>query len=122
MLVPLKHNMFMNRIDSKTRAAVISALVEGCSIRSTVRMTGVSKPVLKLLVEAGVVALKLQDQMFRNLTCQRIQVDEMWGFVAAKQRNVTPALAAKNPHAGDIWLWTAIDADTKLVPCWMLGN
>ena len=113
----------MNRIDSKTRAAVISALVEGCSIRSTVRLTGVSKPtVLKLLVESGAVRLKLQDRMFRNLTSERIQVDEMWGFVAAKQKNVTVAMAAKNPHAGDIWLWTAIDADSKLVPCWMLGN
>ena len=123
MPVQLKHNMFINRLDSKTRAAVISALVEGCSIRSTCRMTGASKPtVLKLLVEAGAMASKIQDKLFRNLTCKRVQVDEMWAFIAAKQRNVTPTLAAKNPHAGDVWLWVAIDADTKLVPSWMLGK
>jgi IS1 family transposase len=118
-----KHNSSMNRLDSKTRAAVISALVEGCSIRSTVRMTGVSKKcVMRLLVEAGAVASKYQDQAFRNLTCRRIQVDELWAFIGAKQKNVTPEIAAKNPNAGDIWLWVAIDADSKIVPCWMLGN
>ena len=86
-------------------------------------MTGVSKKtVMRLLVEAGAVASKFQDQMFRNLTCQRIQVDEMWAFIGAKQKNVTPEIAAKNPDAGDIWLWVAIDADSKIVPCWMLGG
>jgi len=86
-------------------------------------MTGASKPtVLKLLIEAGAVASKLQDEMFRNLTSQRIQVDEMWAFIAAKQRNVTDEMRAKNPDAGDVWLWVAIDADTKLVPSWMLGK
>lgn len=119
----VEYDEYMNRIDSKTRAAVISALVEGCSIRSTVRMTGVSKPtVLKLLVEAGAVALKYQDEAFRNLTCKRIQVDELWAFIGAKQKNVTQKIAAKNPDAGDIWLWIAIDADTKIVPSWMLGG
>ena len=113
----------MNRIDSKARAAVISALVEGCSIRSTVRLTGVSKPtVLKLLVDAGRVAVAFQDSIFRNLPCQKLQVDEMWAFIGAKQRNVTPEMAQRNPAAGDIWLWVAIDADTKLVPTWMLGQ
>lgn len=123
MHVPFKHNNCMNRLDSKARTAVISALVEGCSIRSTVRMTGVSKPtVLKLLVESGAMASTFQDRMFRNLTCKRIQVDELWGFIGAKAKNVTPAIAAKNPNAGDIWLWVAIDADTKIVPTWMLGG
>lgn len=113
----------MNRLDSKTRTAVISALVEGCSIRSTVRMTGVSKKtVMRLLIEAGAVASKYQDQVFRNLTCKRIQVDELWAFIVAKQKNVTPEIVAKNPNAGDIWLWIAIDADTKIVPTWMLGG
>ncbi len=77
---------------------------------------------MRLLVEAGAMASKFHDQMFRNLTCKRIQVDEMWAFIGAKQKNVTPAIAAKNPDAGDIWLWVAIDADTKIVPCWMLGG
>ena len=120
---PVKHNIFMNRIDSKTRAAVIAALVERCSIRSTVRLTGVSKPtVLKLLIEAGAVASKFQDRMFRNLNSKRLQVDELWGFIAAKQRNVTPEMAAKNPHAGNVWLWSCIDADSKIVLSWMLGD
>lgn len=113
----------MNKLDAKSRAAVIAALVEGCSIRSTVRMTGVSKPtVLKLLVDAGTVAAKYQDELFRNLNSKRIQVDEIWTYISAKQRNVTPEMAAKNPDAGDIWLWVAIDADSKLVPTWMLGG
>src|SRR6202790_1758056 len=98
----------MNRLDSKTRTAVISALVEGCSIRSTVRMTGVSKKcVMRLLVEAGAAASRYQDQVFRDLTCKRIQVDEQWAFSGAKAKNVTPKIAAKNPHAGDVWLWVA---------------
>src|SRR5258706_9693117 len=113
----------MNRLNSNKRAAVIAALIEGCSIRSTCRLTGVSKPtVLRLLVEAGAAASKFQDQMFRNLTCQRLQVDEQWAFCYAKARNVTPQIAAKNPSAGDVWLWVALDADTKIVPCWTLSG
>ncbi len=77
---------------------------------------------MRLLVEAGAVASQYQDDVFRNLSCQRIQVDEMWAFIGAKQKNVTPAIAAKNPSAGDIWLWVAIDPQTKLVPCWSLGD
>src|ERR1700693_4299420 len=105
MLVPLKHNRYMNPLDSEARARVINCLVEGCSIRSTVRMTGVAKKtVMRLLVEAGTVASKYQDEAFRNLTCKRIQVDEQWAFCYAKAKNVTPKIAAKNPHAGDVWL------------------
>jgi IS1 family transposase len=76
---------------------------------------------MRLLIEAGAVASKYQDQAFRNLTCQRLQVDEQWAFCYAKAKNVTPKIAAKNPSAGDVWLWVAIDADTKIVPCWMLS-
>jgi len=68
-----------------------------------------------------VVAASYQDRVFRKLRCRHIQVDEMWAFIGAKQKNVTPKIAAENPHAGDIWLWTAIDADSKIVPCWMLS-
>jgi len=86
-------------------------------------MTGVSKKaVMRLLVEAGTVAAAYQDQLFRNLSSRRLQLDELWAFIAAKQKNVTEEMAAKNPAAGDVWLWVAIDADTKLVPCWALGN
>jgi IS1 family transposase len=112
----------MNKLDSNKGAAVISALVEGCSIRSTVRMTGVSKPtVLKLLVEVGAAASKYQDRKFRTLSCQRIQVDEIWAFCYAKAKNVTKEIAEKNPFAGDVWTWAAIDADTKLIPSWLVG-
>lgn len=116
------HNGHMNKLDSKKREQVISALIEGCSIRSAVRMTGVAKKtIMRLLVEVGEVCMRYQDRAFRNLTCRRLQVDELWAFIYAKQKNVTPKIAADHPEAGDVWLWTAIDADSKLVPCWMLG-
>lgn len=113
----------MNRLDPKTRAQVLNCLIEGCSIRSTVRMTGVSKKaVSRLLVEAGAVAAEYQDRVMRNLPCRRIQVDELWTFNYCKQRNLTPEIAAKVPGAGSVWLWVAMDADTKLVPCVMIGE
>jgi IS1 family transposase len=113
----------MNRLSPAARAAVLNCLIEGCSIRSTVRLTGVSKKaVSRLLVEAGDVAAEYQNRVFRNLTCRRIQVDELWGFNYCKQKQVTPEIADKVPGAGDIWLWVAIDADTKLVPCVTLGS
>lgn len=113
----------MNRLAPKTRAAVLDCLIEGCSIRSTVRMTGVSKKaVSRLLLEAGAVAATYQDRVMRNLTCRRIQVDELWTFCYAKDKNVTPEIAAKVPGAGSVWLWVAMDADTKLVPCVMIGD
>jgi IS1 family transposase len=97
---------------------MIHCLIEGNSIRSTVRMTGVAKnTVVKLLVELGAACAHYQDGAMRNLPCQRIQADEIWSFVGAKEKNVTP----ENGAYGDVWTWTAIDADTKLVPCWMLG-
>lgn len=113
----------MNRLDAGTRTQVLSCLLEGCSIRATVRMTGVSKKcVMRLLCEAGAVAAKLQGQLFHDLKCRRIQVDELWGWCYCKQRNVTPEIARQHPEAGDIWLWAAIDADSKLVLCWRLGG
>ncbi len=69
---------------------------------------------MRLLCEAGSVASKFQDRMFRNLNCRRLQVDELWGFCYCKQKNVTPKIVAKNPAAGDVWLGIAIDADSKL--------
>lgn len=113
----------MNRLTPEARTAVISALIEGCSIRSTVRMTGVSKKaVMRLLIEVGAVCTTYQDRVFRNLTCRRLQVDELWAFIGCKQKNVTPEIIAKNSYAGDMWLWVAIDADTKIVPTWTLGG
>jgi IS1 family transposase len=113
----------MNRLTPAARAQVLNCLIEGCSIRSTVRMTGVSKKaVSRLLVEAGAVAADYMDRVMVNLTCKRVQVDELWGWIGCKQRNVTPEIAARIPGAGDIWLWIALDADTKLIPCVMLGS
>jgi IS1 family transposase len=112
----------MNRLDMETRCRVISALVEGNSIRATVRMTGVAKNTIqKLLLELGAACLSYQDRVFVNLTCKRIQVDECWAFCYAKAKNVTPEITAKNPEAGDVWTWAAIDADSKLIPSWIVG-
>jgi len=113
----------MNRLDTAKRAQIIRCLVEGSSIRSTVRMTGASKnTVAKLLVELGAACQKIMDGAMRNLPCKRIQADEIWSFVGAKQKNVKPHHFDDGGHAGDVWTWTAIDADTKLVPAWTLGG
>ena len=113
----------MNRLKPDARARVINCLIEGCSIRSTVRMTGTAKKtVMRLLVEIGAVCEAYQDLAFRNLRARRIQVDELWGFNYCKARHVTPEIAAKHPMAGDVWLWVAVDADTKLVPSWHVGD
>ena len=112
----------MNRLDGATRCRVVAALVEGNSIRATVRMTGVAKnTVTKLLIELGAACSQYQDRVLVNLSCKRVQVDECWAFCYAKAKNVTPEIAAKNPFAGDVWTWAAIDADTKLIPSWIIG-
>jgi IS1 family transposase len=111
----------MNQLDHAARARIVHLLCEGNSIRAVTRLTGASKKaVSKLLVDAGQAAAWYQDRVFRNLTCRRIQVDEVWAFVHCKQKNVPKAKAAPI-GAGDIWTWTAIDADTKLIPSWFIG-
>jgi len=112
----------MNRLPLKTQTLILRCLVEGMSVRSTARTADVSKnTVIKLLVDAGKACSSYQDRVLRNLPCKRIQVDEIWAFVYAKQGNVP---SAKNPpqEAGDVWTWTAICADTKLVPSWAIGD
>src|SRR3990172_7305446 len=110
----------MNRLSTEKRAAVVAALVEGNSIRATVRMTGVAKnTVTKLLEDLGTVCSIYQDQAMRDLPCKRLQVDEIWAFVYAKQKNVPPE---KRGEAGDVWTWVALDADTKLVPSYRIGG
>jgi IS1 family transposase len=112
----------MNRLDTAKRAQIVSAIVEGCSIRSISRMTGASKnTIVKLLVELGAACANYMDKNLVNLACKRVQMDEIWSFCYAKQKNVTPKIAANNPAAGDVWTWVAIDADTKLIPCWIVG-
>jgi IS1 family transposase len=112
----------MNRLDAAKRTAVISCLLEGCSIRSTVRVTGVSKKaVMRLLVDAGTVCGEYQDRVLRNLPSKRLQLDEVWSWIYCKKGTLTPAIQEKHPNAGGIWLWTALDADSKLVVSWRLG-
>lgn len=112
-----------NFISMDKRVAVISALVEGCSVRSTVRMTGVSKgAILRLLASIGPACADYQNRTLRNLTCERIQCDEIWSFVAAKQKNVTQSVMAREPMAGDVWTWVAMDATTKLACTWCVGH
>jgi IS1 family transposase len=113
----------MNRLDSEARARVISCLIEGCSIRATVRMTGVAKKtVMRLLLEIGEVCADFQDRAFRNLKGKRLQLDEMWAWIYCKEKNRTEEIARLHPDAGDVWLWVCIDADSKLVPSWRLGQ
>lgn len=113
----------MNKLSREQRVSVINCLIEGCSIRSTVRMTGVAKKtVMRVVVEVGDVCARYQHEVFRNLPCKRIQVDELWAFVYCKEKNVTADIKEKNAKAGDVWLWVAMDADTKLVPSWLLGG
>jgi len=117
-----KYNVSMNRLDGTRRAQVIRCLIEGSSINSTVRMTGVAKnTVLKLLVEIGSACSAFLDERMRNLQCRRLQADEAWSFCYCKQKQVTPEMSEKR-IAGDVWVWAAIDADTKLIPCWLLGK
>lgn len=112
----------MNRISRERRAAVIHALVEGNSILATCRMTGTAKgTVLSLLADAGTACLEYQDRELRGLTARRIQCDEIWSFIYAKQKNV-PFARQGEYGVGDIWTWTAIDADSKLVPSFLVGN
>ena len=112
----------MNKLSREDRARIIHLLCEGNSIRAVTRLTGSSKKaVSRLMVDAGQAADWYQDRVFRNLTCKRVQVDEIWAFVYAKQKNV--ATAKKAPaDAGDVWTWTAIVADTKLIPAWFIGG
>jgi len=111
-----------NVISNAKKVAVISALVEGCSVRSTVRMTGVSKgAVLRLLENVGNACAEYQDRVIRNVAAKRVQVDEIWSFVGCKEKNVTPA-KMNGGICGDVWTFTAIEAQTKLVISWMVGR
>jgi len=80
------------------------------------------KTVMRVVVEIGKVCADYQDKVFRNLNCRHLQLDEMWAWIYCKEKNRTDEIARKHPDAGDIWLWVAIDADTKLVPAWFLGQ
>jgi IS1 family transposase len=112
----------MNRLTIEKRAQVISALVEGNSLRSVVRMTGAAmNTALKLLADVGQASLEYQNKAMRNLSCKRIQCDEIWQFCYAKEKNV-PVEKRGQFGFGDVWTWVALCADTKIVPTWMVGG
>jgi IS1 family transposase len=112
----------MNKLPLEKRAQILGMMVEGVSIRSISRLTGASKnTIVKLLADAGKACSDYQDRTFRELTCKRLQLDEIWSFVYAKEKNVAVAKAAPQV-AGDVWTWTALDADTKLIASWMVGD
>lgn len=111
----------MNKLSLERKAQVIKVLCEGNSIRSTARITGTAiNTVVKLLREVGAACLEYQDKVMRDLPCKHIQCDEIWSFVYSKAKNVPEEHNGKFGY-GDVWTWTAIDADTKLVPCWLVG-
>lgn len=111
----------MNCLDTETRAKVISCLIEGCSIRATVRMTGVAKnTIVKLLSDLGCACAAFHNRTVRNLKVRRLQADEIWCFVGAKAKNVSAE--KKQEGWGDVWTWVGIDADTKLVVSYLVGG
>jgi IS1 family transposase len=112
----------MNKLTKEKRTQVVAALVEGSSINSTVRMTGISKPtILKLLADLGTACAGYQDRTIRNLTCKRIQCDEIWSFCFAKDKNLSEEMKGKFGF-GSVWTWTALDADSKLMMSYLVGE
>jgi len=112
----------MNKLPVKQRAQILNMLVEGSSMRSISRITGVSiNTVSKLLVNAGKACAKFHDEAVQGVKASRIQCDEIWSFVYAKQKNVPMASDAPE-EAGDVWTWTALDADSKLIVSYLVGG
>ena len=112
----------MNKLSIERQAQVIKVLCEGNSIRSTARITGASiNTVVKLLQEVGNACLRYQDTHLKNLSCKRIECDEIWSFCHAKEKNLPKELKDKFGY-GDVWTFVAIDADTKLVVSWLVGE
>jgi IS1 family transposase len=110
----------MNKLPRDKRIRILSLLVEGNSMRATGRIADVAlNTVTKLFIDTAKVCFEYQDRAFRELPCKRLQLDEIWSFVYSKQKNVPEG---KEGEAGDVWTWVALDADTKLVPSWMIGD
>lgn len=112
----------MNRLGTERRGQVISCLTEGMSIQATVWITGVAKnTIVKLLCELGKATAVYQDRVLRSLDTTHVECDEIWSFCYSKQKNVPDGFKGTLGY-GDVWTWTAIDVDTKLVPSWIVGE
>lgn len=112
----------MNRLDAVTRARIVHALVEGNSIRATCRMTGAAKnTVVKLLRDLGAACEEYQRRTLVGLTPKRVQCDEIWSFCYAKEKNLPKHMKGKEGY-GDVWTWTALDPDSKLMITWLVGG
>ena len=111
----------MNRLSTEKRVQILYALCEGASVNATARQTGTSKvTILKLLADIGPACLDYQQRTLVNLPCKRIQCDEIWSFISKKEKRVR--LDEKGRGVGDVWTWTAICADSKVIPCWHVGT
>lgn len=112
----------MNKLPLAKRVQILSMLCEGSSMRSISRVADVSiNTVSKLLVDAGKACAAFHDEQVRGVKAKRVQVDEIWSFVAAKQKNVA-SMKSSVDSAGDVWTWTALDADSKLIVSWLVGG
>lgn len=108
----------MNLLNKQSRILVLKCLLEGNSIRSTARIVGVSKTtVLKLLADSGKACLEFQEEKMKNLICRNIEVDEIWSYIYSKKKTTKDV-----PSKGDSWTWTSICTETKIVPCWYVGD
>jgi len=118
----VQSNRPMNKLAASKKAQILNMLVEGSSMRSVSRVADVSiNTVTKLLVDAGTVCAKFHNETVRNVNSKRIQCDEIWSFCYAKEKNVPAAVAAPE-EAGDVWTWTALDADSKLIVSYLVGG
>jgi IS1 family transposase len=112
----------MNKLPAAKRVQILSLLCEGTSMRAVSRLAGVSiNTVTKLLVDAGKVCAAFHDEQVRGVKSRRVQVDEIWSFTYAKNKNVEKAKKAPE-GAGDTWTWTGLDADSKLIVSWLVGS
>jgi IS1 family transposase len=119
--IAIKHNVNMNRLDIEQQIRVVSALVEGNSIRSTSRMTGVARnTITSLLLDLSESCAAFHNRYVRNLRVRRLQCGEIWNFVGVKAKNASPEKKAEG--WGDTWTWTALDADTKLCVSYLVGG
>ncbi len=112
----------MNRLSIERRAQILQLLCEGSSMRSVTRLTGASiNTVTKLLVDTGEACIRYHNEAVNEVPARRVQCDEIWAFCYAKRKNVEHAVAAPE-DAGDVWTWTGIEADTKLIISWLVGD